>query len=101
MGRQVKRGRPKKTKKTPEKKKEPLHTLDDDDLIHDMGKNTSPLPSTGDGEKKVRFASEFDCPHCGFKIKVEAGDIIKTPAVAAVKTPYLDVTRSTQTKLAT
>jgi len=53
----------------------------------------------GIGEKKVKFAGEFECPHCGFMISVEAGKIIKKPAEPAEYEEYVDVKKSTQTKL--
>lgn len=101
MPKKIKSKKNKKTLKEVKTKRNKPNITDGDDLIHDMGKNTSPMPSDDDGERKVKFAGEFDCPHCGFRLKIEAGDIIETPAVAAVKKPYIDVTRSAQTKLAT
>ena len=53
----------------------------------------------GVGEKKVKFASEFPCPHCGFMISVETGKIIKTPGVKPEYEEYMDVKKSEQTKL--
>lgn len=53
----------------------------------------------GEGEKKVKFAAEIICPHCGFMISVEAGKIVKKPPIKAETEQYVDVKKSSQTKL--
>jgi formylmethanofuran dehydrogenase subunit E len=53
----------------------------------------------GKGEKKVKFAGEFECPHCGFLIALEAGKLVLELAVTAVTEDYFDVKKSSQTKL--
>ena len=53
----------------------------------------------GEGLKKVKFAAEVKCPHCGFLLSVEAGKIIKKPSVKAETETYVDVKKSSQTKL--
>ena len=53
----------------------------------------------GEGEKKVKFAAEIKCPHCGFMIDVEAGKLIKKPSIRAETETFIDVKKSSQTKL--
>lgn len=53
----------------------------------------------GVGEKKVKFASEFACPHCGFLVSVETGKIIKKQGIKPEYEEYMDIKKSEQTKL--
>lgn len=53
----------------------------------------------GVGEKKVKWAREFSCPHCGFQILIETGKIIEKPGIKAQFREYTDIKKSDQTKL--
>lgn len=54
----------------------------------------------GIGERKVKFAAEISCPHCGFMISIETGKIIKKPSQPAEYEEYTDVKKSDQSKVA-
>jgi len=53
----------------------------------------------GVGEKKVKFAKEFPCLHCGFLISLEMGRMILKPGTKATVEEYIDIKKSDQTKL--
>lgn len=54
----------------------------------------------GIGEKKVKFAAEIPCPHCGFMISIETGKIIRKPSQPAEYEEYTDIKKSDQSKVA-
>lgn len=54
----------------------------------------------GVGEKKVKFAAEISCPHCGFMISIETGKIIRKPSQKAEYEEYTDIKKSDQSKVA-
>ena len=51
------------------------------------------------GEKKVKYANEFPCPHCGFMISLETGKIIKKLPQKGEAEEYVEIRKSEQTKL--
>lgn len=52
-------------------------------------------------ERKIKFCHEFECPHCGFMVHVEAGKNIIKPAVKGESEEFVEVTKSKQSTLET
>jgi len=50
------------------------------------------------GEKKVKFAQEFKCPHCGFMVTLESGKIILEKGTKSKFKEYTEVKKSEQSK---